>query len=86
VWHPHLTPGYHAPRPKPLIRKCPFGFSSGPGIRQIQFPHYPHRQVAGQVLAFTISVFSLLSSVWTFLTPYRVAHDIANCPGKLGRE
>ena len=22
------------------------------------------------------------ASVWTMLTPYRVAHDIANCPGK----
>ena len=21
--------------------------------------------------------------VWTFLTPYRIAYDIANCPGKL---
>ena len=22
------------------------------------------------------------ATVWTFLTPYRVAHDIANCPGR----
>ena len=22
------------------------------------------------------------ASVWTMLTPYRVAHDIASCPGK----